>query len=343
MKVAIRAGDLAADRGILIEAIARWLSPEADSRRFDWLYTGCPLGPARVLIATCAEGGSLVGAAAAFPRQIYVAGAQKTGCVLGDFFIAPEYRSIGPAVQLQRACLAMLRSESFQLYYDFPAAAMVPVYKRLSVEPTDKLVRLAKPLRADRKIREWVKIPILAKGLGAAANQILRTSGVFRARPGVCEISLQENPCGEEFTALAESCSASCGVCVARTADYLNWRYRDHFARRFQMLVARREGKLLAFSVSTLDGEDGEIVDLFGTGESDVLAELVKASAARLYQQGAVTLNANVLISHPSVRIFEKLGFRMRESCPAVCQALSESTHSSIPPNWFLMGGDRES
>ena len=345
MTTAIRLANLETDRGLLIDAIGKWLSPQADSRRFDWLYRDCPFGPARVWIATRGKEGPLVGAAAAFPRQMYVAGVQRKACVLGDFFIVPEFRSLGPAVQLQRACVSMVDSKCFELCYDFPAAAMVPVYKRLSVEAADTLVRMAKPLRADRKIREWVKVPVVAQGLGAAANQMLKMRNQTRPNPAVCEISVQQGACGEEFTALAQSVSGRYGICTARTADYLNWRYRNHYARRFEILIARRESKLLAYSVCTLEGEDGEITDLFGTDEPKVLAELIKAATAHLYQQGAVTVSANVLASHPRIQMFEKLGFSMRESCPVICVDASRSkpNDSAAPNHWFLTQGDRES
>jgi GNAT superfamily N-acetyltransferase len=345
MNVVIRLANIEADRNVLQEAISKWLSPRADAARFDWLYLGCPHGPARVLIAVDGARGTLVGAAAAFPRRLYVSGSPKEGCVLGDFFVVPEYRSVGPAVQLQRACLSMLSSEAFHAYYDLPAATMVPVYKRLFIEPRDRLVRMAKPLRADRKIRERIKLPVVARGVRAAANQVLKIKNRASAKPHICQIAIQENGCGEEFDALARSCSETYGVCTQRTAAYLNWRYRNHFARRFQMLVARRRGRLLAYCVFACEGEDAEIVDLFGVNESSVLIELTKAAAAHAYRQGAITVSANVLASHPSVQIFEKLGFRGRESCPVMhsCPALSGTTQGSMVSNWFLMGGDRES
>ena len=345
MTTAIRLANLETDRGQLIDAMGKWLSPQLNGARFDWLYKGSPYGEACVWIATRGEGGPLIGAAAAFPRTMYVAGVQKKACVLGDFFIAPEYRSLGPALQLQRACMSVMDSGCFEICYDFPAVAMLPVYKRLSIAPADKLVRMAKPLRADRKIREWVKVPAVARGLGAAANQILKVKNRITANPRVCKTSVLEDPCGDEFTALARSVSASYGICTQRSADYLNWRYKNHFARRFEILVARRESKLLAYAVCALEGEDGEITDLFGCDEPEPLAELIKAVADRFYSRGAVTLSMSILASHPWVGMFEKWGFHTRESCPVICIHPSQPrpNDSAERHSWFLTQGDRES
>src|SRR5256885_4700603 len=253
--IAIRQANLDSDRGLLIDAIQRFLSPLSDERRFDWLYRSSPHGQASAWIATHGPDGPLVGAAAAFPRRMYAGNAATTGCVLGDFFIVPEHRSLGPAVQLQRACLASVAPHSFEVGYDFPAATMLPVYKRLAKSPEDSLVRLAKPLRADRKIRERVKVPFLAHGLTLAANTILESFDRGATNGHNCEISLHQAPCGEEFTTLASAIRSQYGICTKRSADYLNWRFRNHFARRYEFLTARRQDRLLAYLVYTQHSE----------------------------------------------------------------------------------------
>src|SRR5260370_6547401 len=170
MDTVIRQSKLHADRVPLIEALNRWLTPESNGHRFEWLYLNSPHGEARVWLSTLGATGPIVGAAAAFPKKMLVRGVPTAGCVLGDFFIAPQYRTIGPALQLQRACLDAMDSPSLQIFYDFPAAAMLPIYKRLSIEPSGRMVRLAKPLRADRKLRELVKQPSVARSLSGPIN-----------------------------------------------------------------------------------------------------------------------------------------------------------------------------
>jgi len=344
MTTVIRRANLETDRGLLIEAIGRWLTPEADERRFDWLYRQGPHGPAHVWIATKGENGPLIGAAAAFPRRMYAKRAIQTSCVLGDFFVMPEYRSLGPAVQLQRACLSMLGPESFGSCYDFPASAMVPVYKRLSIEPTNNLVRLAKPLRTDRKMQELVKVPLLAKGASLAANQILKAKDRVRTANGGCEISLLTDSCGEEFTSLAASISDQNGICTERSAEYLNWRYRNHYCRQYEFLMARRQGRLLAYLVYTRNGEQAEIADLFGVDEPAFLSQLVMEAAERLRREGVATVSAPILGSHRWLAFFEELGFHARESCPVVIYSPSHgAAETANHSSWLLMQGDRES
>lgn len=340
----IRRADLDGDRGILIKALSQWLSPKCDERRFDWLYRNCPHGQALTWVAFSGQDGTVVGAASAFPRKMYVKGRLGFGCVLGDFFIAPEYRSLGPAVRLQRTCMAGVSAESFDFFYDFPAQTMVPVYKRLGLEPSEKLLRLAKPLRADRKVREWVKPSAVAYAVTGIANLALRMRADVFGNSHTCELEVYQGPCREEFTELANAIQEQYGICAVRSAEYLNWRYRNHFERSYEFLTARREGKLLAYAVYWHDGEDAEIADIFGINEGEVVEELIAEACHRLRRQGIVTVSAPLLASNPWLPVLEELGFRQREWCPVIIRsAIENSEESTERQRCLLMQGDRES
>jgi len=343
MATLVRTANLEEDRGLLIDSIRRWLAPEADERRFDWLYKNGPHGQAQALIATQGTDGPLIGAAAVFPRRMCVGNETKMGCVLGDFFILPEHRSLGPAVQLQRACLKFIQARSIAFWFDFPGSAMLPVYKRLSIAPTDRLARLAKLLRADQKISQWVKAASVTRGLSAAENRVLAARDRRHENGSGCDISLLEGPCGQEFTALVSSVCGRYGIAAQRCAEYLNWRYRNHFAQRYEFLVARREAKLLAYLVYRPDAENAEIVDLFGVHDIAVFADLINAAVALLRKQGVFTVSLSILASHPFVTFLEKLGFRERDSCPVILHDVSKPEGETRVAPWFLMQGDRES
>src|SRR5258707_14285040 len=104
--ISIRPAALDADRKVLVETLARYLNPLSDERRFDWLYRENPHGQGRAWIACGPDNSTIVGMAAAFPRRIWIGGAENVGWVLGDFCVSDQNRSLGPALQLQRACLA---------------------------------------------------------------------------------------------------------------------------------------------------------------------------------------------------------------------------------------------
>jgi hypothetical protein len=230
------------------------------------------------------------------------------------------------------------------LAYDFPSRSMTAIYRRLGIPPQDEMVRLAKPMRVDREVAKSVRMRTVARGLSKLGNWILAWRDGAGERANGCTISLEAGPCGEEFTALAQKMSACYGVCVERLADYLNWRYRAHPLRRYEILAARREGTLVGYVVFLQEGEDASIVDLF-TIEEEVLSSLVRRVVTIMRKCGATTVSASVLTSDPRRALLERLGFRARESRPVVVylprQPATPDRHTGL--SWFLMDGDRES
>ncbi len=346
MAILLRIADLDADRGPIIDVLSRFLTKHSDDRRFDWLYRDCPQGKAIVWIATDESTGSIVGIAACFPRKVIARGIERRACVLGDFCVHPQYRSLGPALRLQRACLQHVDSGTFEFAFDFPSASMLAVYRRLHVEPRAQLVRLAKPLRIDRKVRDKVKSRSLARALSRAGNQALAWRDRAFTRGGHEEISLHEDLCGGEFSELARRGSTSHALCVERSAEYLNWRYRCHPFRRYDILVARREGDLVGFAIVTREGGDVTIVDLFGLQDEAMLGRLIAGVVLLARERGAMTLNAPILASHSWRALFEMQGFRPREAHPVVIYTPHSSPdfHSrGVQLHWHLMDADRES
>ena len=132
--VYVREADLIDDGPVLADLAGRYLSGNVEEKRFRWLYQENPFGLAQAWIAWDGPE-KAVGMAAAFPRKMYCNGSVIAGCVLGDFCVSPEYRSLGPALQLQRACLDFAQSENFALAYDFPSTAMVGIYRHLGFHP----------------------------------------------------------------------------------------------------------------------------------------------------------------------------------------------------------------
>src|SRR6266403_2361769 len=156
MPHSIRSANLDVDRQLLADLLCNNLSPNAVGQRFDWLYLRNPHGSARAWIAIDENTGKGVGAAAAFPRRLSIAGSSRAGYVLGDFCIDRQYRSLGLALQLQRTCLEQVGSEGPASSYDFPSDRMMAIYRRMQIGPIGHVVRWSKPLRVDRNMGELV-------------------------------------------------------------------------------------------------------------------------------------------------------------------------------------------
>ena len=341
----VRAAQIDGERAALMAFLSAHLSPDASVERYEWLYCKNPAGMARVWVAFESVGGKLIGVSAAFPRRIYSGGREICGHVLGDFCIHPDYRSLGPALALQRSTLEDLSRESAGVVFDFPSTSMLAIYKRLRIEPQELAIRLAKPLRADRQIQKRIRTKAAGAIVAVAANAALRLRDTSFGRSREWTIKEETGPCGGEFTLAFRQWAPRLGLCADRSAEYLNWRFRQHPQRRYQFLTARKDGTLCGYLIYHWAGEDATVVDLFAKDEQVSKALLVE-TVEMTRSCGVQTLSAPFLESHPGRAIFEDCGFQPRESSPIVVLNLPwNASHpgGQIADHWYLTHGDRES
>ena len=337
--------DVVRDRGLLIETLGRFLTPLSDGRRFDWLYKGNPAGLARTWLAIDAQTECVIGTAAAFPRRCYWGQTEISAWVFGDFCLDAQYRSLGPALRLQRACFGALGANDAMFCYDFPSSSMAAVYKRLGVPVAGKILRLAKVLRVDRKIRGIVNIPVVTRAVSMLGNSVLGAMPVTRASDSSVEVSTYQGHFGEEFSILAERLRGRLGICIQRSAEYLNWRYEDNPLERYETIAARRHGELEGYAIWTEAGEDACVIDLFGENDPAIVKGLLSEIVATLRRRAVMTLSVWLNDNHPWLSWYTEMGFRVRDSAPIVC--VPSPAFANVVDlragKWFLMQGDRDS
>ncbi len=343
MAVEIRCASLQSHQAELIALFKRHLTSDSDERRFDWLYRQNPYGPARAWLASDCGNGTIVGAAAAFPRTFYFHGEKRSGWVLGDFCLAEEHRSMGPALQLQRACLQAM-APPYDFCYDFPSVPMMAIYKRLGIQQTGTLIRWAKPLRIEERLEPVVRSKTVARILGRVGGAMLAARG-WKGRKDACKIELLQGPCGQEFTALDHLLGKQPGVRAERTAEHLNWRFLAHPSRAHEILAARRNTTLVGYVVLQSEPTNARIVDLVSVEEPAVIARLIGAAVNRMRGSGAKSVNLAAAEAHPWSAIFERAGFRRRESHPIVVVTGVGATikETNFQTAWYLMEGERDS
>lgn len=339
MAIAIRPADLQKDKAALIAAQSAYLTPAADEARYDWLYLNNPLGPAKAWMAVETATGKTIGTSAAFPRQARVEGRDLAGWVLGDFCLCENYRSLGPALQLQRATLAAI-ADSQEFCYDFPSRQLSALYQRLGIAPAARMVRMIKPLRLERKF-ERLSSKNTARVLGFLATAVLRLRDIAIGSTKTWEFELHQGRCGVEFTRLyLQALPLSQRIEIVRTAEYLNWRYLSHPTVKHQILTARKKGELHGYLVFNT-GEDGKTyIHDWCTGDNPrVLAVLIRDLCRRLRRDRFRTLTAFVMDSDPRRRLLAAMGFWSRESSPVM---VHWQEADAAPDNWLLVHGDRD-
>ena len=344
MALTIRVADLGADRELIIDTLRRYLTPLSDAARFDWLYLANPYGPAVAWIAVDEASGETIGMASAFPRRAVREGKNELCWVLGDFCIHAEYRTLGPALQLNRACLAGVDKGTVAFCYDFPSDRMMAVYRRLGIVPFGQTIRFVKVLRWGRKLRDLVSIPGIRTALG-----ILGTIGDLGPAhrptpPRGTTLALEEKNCDAAFDDLNRANRKRFRLYLERSAAYLNWRYRANPLCRYELLTARAGGALQGYAAFSQTGPDALLMDLFAL-EDRTTKLLLDELAALLRARDAVTLSAPVLSLHPLIPHLLGSGFRAREGSPVILHSGPDA--ETVKPlgrgDWPLSSGDRDS
>src|SRR5690348_566363 len=343
MPVEIRRVSPESQRAVLIDLFRRYLNPDFDEIRFDWLYMRNPCGTVSVWVARDPAKDAVVGAAAAFPRRFFLRGQERLGLVLGDFCLAEQYRSAGPALQLQRACLQAV-APPHDFCYDFPSPSMLAIYKRLGIQQTSSIVRWARPLRSESRLRSVVRSRTAAKVLARVGDAVLAGRG-WKGKESHCDIELHAGPCDEEFTRLEEVLKCASGITAERKLDYLNWRYLGNAGSAHVILKARIRGGLAGYAVLRSDAKNTRIVDLVSAEDPGVISRLLGAAAEFSRRQGAETISLVVAQGHPWNAVFRRAGFRERESSPLVVVARADAdvAPSDFQSRCYFTEGDRDS
>ncbi len=343
MPIQIRRATLGSDRAKLRELFRKNLPRQSDESCFEWSYRSSPHGEGLAWIALDEATGAVVGAAAAFPRRMLVDGGERFACVLGDFCMDEGYRSLGPALQLQRACLATATAPPFEFCYDFPSKSMMAIYQRLGIKQAMTLVRWAKPLRAEPKLEKLTGSRILARGLGAIVNARLAWQDQ-KGDKGACDLILHRGHCGKDFSALNRRVGQQKGVFTDRSAEYLNWRYLACPNATYEILEARRGNALIGYAVFTREGEDAEIADLCTAEGPAVIARLLAGTVGLIRESSATTVSMNAGDLHPWSSLFEGAGFRQREASPVVLHwhPRAGERMAGLRERWSLMQGERD-
>jgi hypothetical protein len=247
----------------LLQANLPAISHEA---RFDWLYRANPDGPAWCWLARQDATGELVGVTSLFPRSMWVGGRAVMCGQVGDFAVSAGYRSLGPALLMQRATMEPVDTGALAFCYDCPPhEAGMATFRRLGLKPSVAMNRYVLLMRVERHLeKRFGFAPPFVSKIG---NFLLRSSCTGRASSARgLHIDEHTGPFGDEFSCLDDSLKDEQVIRSRRSSAHLNWRYRQDPLNQYRVLTARHQGELVAFLIFSEAKESLVVLDLFGTG-----------------------------------------------------------------------------
>jgi len=316
MSLAVRPASAAVadDRLQMMDLLGRNL-PNIQDWHFEWRHFANPAGPAWSWFLYEKPGGAVVGMASVLPRFMLVDGKPVVCGQVFEFVVDAGYRSLGPAVMLQRATFGPVDSGAIPICFDCPPHDQgMSTFDRLGMRAVTEVDRYALPLRSDAFLQKKLGVGPLAKPAIAAANLLLRiklSSRRAQRMPGI-EISQFDGDFGDEFTQLDRSVSSLGLIRASRLAEDLNWRYR-HSRSTFRTLIARRSGELVGFLIAI--DFDGRVTiwDLFGHQFDEVGGALIDALVDLCRKKNASLVEGYSSEGSPLRGALLEAGFTRRE------------------------------
>jgi hypothetical protein len=345
MKICVRPVDLERERKDLLDILNRNLPDVPHARRFDWLYLRHPAGAGWAWFAYESENGKNVGVASVFPRAMWLGEEIRICGQVGDFAIEREYRSLGPALLLQRATFEPVNRGILGWTYDCPPHERgMSTFRRLGMHANTRMQRYARLLRSGRQVSKILGRTRVAEAMAKFGDLVLSLATSRQRKVSGLEVLPFDGEFGEEFSKLDERVGGSAGIRSRRRAEDLNWRYGRDPLHPYQILVARRNGELQAFAVFAVLEDDCYMADLFGLSLEQTGPLLADAISEAARQGSLQTVQALLAEGHWLEEALCRAGFRHRGPAQYVVAYAQPGAEADLvlrqQPKWFFQRVD---
>jgi|HubBroStandDraft_1064217.scaffolds.fasta_scaffold00153_25 hypothetical protein len=316
MSLAIRAASLTDDQPQLIGILERNI-PGRQEGHFEWRHQANPAGPGWSWVA-CDRNDAIVAMASVFPRNVWVDGKRLICGQVGEFVVDAPYRSLGPALMLQRATFTPVDSGELAFCYDCPPHDQgMSTFVRLGMSAAAEVIRYALPLTANEFLAKKIGTEVWTKPLVAGANLILSMRRRGANGHGL-EISEFNSAFGEEFTQLDAQVPSSGVIRASRSSQDMTWRYQKNPAWKSRVLVARRAGELVGFLTFVTFGERASIVDIFGRPPAEMALPLLHTMIDLCRREKRGCIEGYCSDASELSAFFKQAGLRRRERAARV-------------------------
>lgn len=239
--------------------------------KFTWFYSQAPAGSGTLwgLVVSerdNADRPNIVGGMGFGLREWQFGQRMVKAGLLADLAVAPDHRSLGPALALTRTVVADMRKH-VAIGYGFPNASAVGIFRRNGWSDLATLVRYARMIRSESYIARSLPFRALANLVAIPIDTVmggLVSLSTRQARRrwkliGVSEID-------GRFDDLWERARRDYSVIGQRDAAFLTWRFSQHPWHKFEVLAMQPNGvadRLDGYAVLQCVGDVIHVRDIF--------------------------------------------------------------------------------
>jgi len=283
--------------------------------RYHWLYRDNISGDAMCWAFKNEESGTVIGSTAIFPRSFRVDGDVVTAGITGDFGVKKKYRTLGPAIALQKATISSCDDGTFDFLYGVTNHLSAPVQKRAGFTIIGETVRLTKIFRSFKHIERKVKNKLLAKCLSIPIDFMIKLRTIFCLRYFSTSLTYESlDDFDTKFDDLWEKAKDKFPLIGERSRQFLNWRFRKSPSHDYLIfaLKNRKYNSLIGYIVYYKQGSDARIVDILTLNNKKFLKVLIAYFIK--YIQNSIYSSSSIVYFGNSYLIaeFKKIGFSER-------------------------------
>jgi hypothetical protein len=314
----------------------------ADTRRaiWRWQYQDNPHSPDGPVVWIARCGGRPIGQMGTMPVRLQWGDREVRASWGVDYFVDPATEGQGHAITLARAWIDHVDVAL--------AVGLTPtsylICKRLGFHDLGRVPlfqAVLDPAAVAR--RRWGRVAgALAAPIGVAARL------GRKRRPDDVDV-VPADEIGADYDALWDGARRGYAMCVRRDAAYVRWKYRSAPHKAYEILEARRSGRLTGFAVSrheVLRGlRLGWVADLFaGPDDAPTRDALIAEALDRLARAGVARVQMYCTFA-PLVDSLRRYGFFTGASHARLCarpRGVSDRPTTS-PAAWHVVFGDSDS
>lgn len=285
----VHSADPSGDRDLVLETWANAgfsEGAEKDSRRYDWFHLRNPQGKSTPYFLNADQDPDPAGVIGIARRRFYVNGREITAGVLVDFVVRPEYRTLLPALTLQRGSRTDAMT-TLPVVFGIPNEKSRAVFIRAGTDLRLDVGEYCRVVRSRKYLEQYVPTAIarfLAPVVDNVAILPARLRLLFAQERGEWTDSFRA-----EFDDLWDRVEKAGRTIGVRNASFLRWRFSDHPSRIYRTLTirARHSEKLLGYFVCERVEDSLVVKDWLWSGSRSGLPHALRRLATCAFKEGA--------------------------------------------------------
>ncbi len=343
MSLFVRPVDLDNERDPLLQILQRNLPDLDHAARYRWRYLENPAGRAYAWFLCDGTRDRVVGAAVVIPRYTWIGDELVRSGQVGDFAVDVAYRSLGPAIYLQRATFTPVDAGELAFCYDCPPHERgMATFHRLGLRAACRVERFSKPLRVERLLRTRIPVAAPLRSITSILlNAALRIRDFSLASTSDISVSTHTGTFESEFTEMDQRIAKGSDlVRNRRYAQDLEWRFRHDPLLECEVITARRGGLLIGFVAYAPDKDRAHLVDL--SANSPFAAQiLLRAATRRARKEGREAIDSLAVPTSSMPAYLRRAGFFQRETAASVVPYAHDDLKASLGArSWSFFDAD---